>query len=133
MAVKDIIVRPIEDDDYLEIGEWMKARKWPMPPSKGALPPTGYIAEENGEKLATAFLYVTNSSVAILDWITTNPKSGFRGIVGVKKINDHVKKITEPRVQAILHFCGNDKLATYMVKKLGYKKTDKVQTLAWVR
>lgn len=133
MAIKDIIVRQIQDEDYLDISEWLKDRKWPIPPGKGVLPVTGYIAVDGKNKLAAGYLYVTNSSVGILDWLVTNPKAGFKGSVALKRIDEHVKKITKDNVTTILHFCANDKLAKYMCKKLNYKTADKVQTLAWVR
>jgi hypothetical protein len=133
MAIKDIIVRPVQDDDYLEICDWLKDRKWTIPPAKGSLPATGYIAEENGKPIAAAFLYLTNSSIGIFDWLSTNPESGYKGLVGLKKISEHIKKVSDPDVSVILSFQGNGKLANYMTKKLGYKRVEKVDTLAWVR
>lgn len=133
MAIKDIIVRPVVDEDYIEISEWLKDRKWPMPPARGSLPATGYIAEENGKPLAAGFLYLTNSSIGIFDWLSTNPESGYRGLVGLKKISEYIKRVSDPEVSVILSFQGNGKLANYMSKKLGYKKVEKVDTLAWVR
>jgi hypothetical protein len=33
----------------------------------------GFMVEKNGKPIVSAFLYLTNSSIALLEWIVSNP------------------------------------------------------------
>ncbi len=66
--------------DYGDICNWWK--EWNMPPIPVPfLPPTAFVAEYNGEKVAAAFLYKTDSLVCCLDWFITNPKAPKRAVI----------------------------------------------------
>ena len=80
--MKDVIIRLIQDEDLPEVSEWFTARKWPVPPAGKMLPDTGYVAERvsDGQLLAVAWFYLTNSQVGIIDWIATNPKEAGNGL-----------------------------------------------------
>jgi hypothetical protein len=125
MALRDITVRHLEDDDLVEVSEWFASRKWPYPPQGAMLPKTGFIAELNGKKLSVAWLYVTNSSVGIVDWIATNPNVGVKGLISIKKLIDHIEDISRESVASYLHFTPNEKLARYLKKNCGFKIAEK--------
>jgi hypothetical protein len=123
--LKDVIIRLIQDDDFAEVAEWFVARKWPVPPAGKMLPDSGYVAEKDGELLAVAWFYLTNSQVGIVDWICTNPKSMTLGLRSVIKILQHIEKISSERTNVFMHFTPNDKLAAFLKRKCGYKVTEK--------
>lgn len=125
MALKDIKVRLLRDEDMLEISEWFAARKWPTPPQGAMLPETGYVAELGDRKLSVAWLYITNSSVGIVDWIATNPDAGVRGLISIKKLIDHIEDVSRENVGAYLHFTPNDKLAKYLKRNCRFKISER--------
>ena len=71
----ELTFRPLEEKDYEIICEWWKQWEWPVLP-RTALPnggKGGFIVEKNGEPIVSAFLYLTNSSIAYIEWIVSNP------------------------------------------------------------
>lgn len=129
----DFLVRDINDDDLVTVSEWFARRKWPVPPSPAILPKTGYVAERNGEPVAVAWLYITNSSLGLVEWSATDPESGIVGLRGLKKVMDHIKKISEPRVKVLFQFVPNKKLAKYMEKRFGFRKSEDAALMVWAR
>ena len=63
-------VRPYTPADYPLISSWWNARSFPPIPPQ-FLPPTGFIVGDH----AAGFLYSTDSGIAWMEWITTNPQS----------------------------------------------------------
>lgn len=123
--MKDVIVRLIQDEDLPEISEWFVARKWPVPPAGKMLPESGYVAEKDGKLLAVAWFYLTNSQVGIVDWIATNPTTMTLGLRSLIKILEHIEKISAGRTNVFMHFTPNEKLATFLKRKCGFKVTEK--------
>ena len=127
MALKDIKVRELNDDDMVEISEWFKTRKWSHGPAPKILPESAYVAELDGMLLSVVWVYVTNSGLALMDWIATNPKSGTKGIISVQKLFKYVEEIfiRSEGVNACISYAHSDKLARYLSKKCGYKVDSK--------
>lgn len=70
-----LIFRTLKEEDYETICDWWKWWRWPVLP-RTALPDdakSGFMVEKNGKPIVSAFLYLTNSSVALLEWIVSNP------------------------------------------------------------
>tara|TARA_R110000737_G_scaffold65075_2_gene92876 strand:- start:960 stop:1370 length:411 start_codon:yes stop_codon:yes gene_type:complete len=70
-----LMFRTLEKEDYKTICAWWKRWEWPILP-KEMLPDNGecgFIVEKNGEPIVSAFLYLTNSTGALLEWIVSNP------------------------------------------------------------
>ena len=122
MAIKDIIVRQIRDEDMLEVSEWYRDRKWLTPPGKNRLPETGYVSELNGELLAVVWLYITNSAIGITDWICTNPKFRTKGIISIREIFKFIEETTSGKIEVLMNFTSNEKLAKYLRKNCRFKK-----------
>lgn len=79
--------------DYPVLLEWWKAHKFP-PPVEGFLPETGYIVDE----CAAGFLYLSNSPLAMLEWVVCDPKAS--------------KEVRGPAVDELIsHICLAAKLA----------------------
>lgn len=125
MSLKGITIRLVHDDDLVEICEWFSARKWPVPPNGNMLPESGYVAVQNGKLLSVAWLYITNSSVGIIDWIATNPDAGAVGIISVKKLLNYIEDVSRGHVGVFMHFTPNDRLARFLKRKCGFKITEK--------
>lgn len=121
MALKDITVRQLTDEDLVEVSEWFASRKWTHPPVGATLPETGYVAEIGDKKLSVAWLYITNSAVGIIDWIATNPEAGYKGMASVRALIDHIEEVSRRDTKSYLHFTGNDKLTRYLKKKCRFK------------
>ena len=71
-----LIFRTLKEEDYETICGWWKWWRWPPLP-RTALPDnakSGFMVEKNGEPIVSAFLYLTNSTGALLEWIVSNPK-----------------------------------------------------------
>jgi len=72
---KDLLVRNLKKDDYDFIAKWWKWWRWKVIPRE-MLPEnglSGLIVEKNGVRIVSGFIYMTNSTTAILDWIVSNP------------------------------------------------------------
>ena len=72
----ELTVRDLTEEDYEIICEWWKWWRWPVL-SKSALPDngkSGFIVEKNNIPIVCGFLYLTNSTGALLEWIVSNPK-----------------------------------------------------------
>ena len=63
-------VREYKSGDYVELCKWFKDHKLSTP-SRDQLPMNGFIVP----KIAAGFIYLTDSSIAILDCFISNPAS----------------------------------------------------------
>lgn len=61
------------DIDYPTFASWWTSRGL-TPPAKNSLPPNGFTVDD----VATVFVYLTDSPVAIVAWPTAHPKSSRR-------------------------------------------------------
>ena len=72
----ELVFRPLKEEDYETICRWWKWWRWPvlpreMLPDKGK---SGFIVEKNNVPIVSAFLYLTNSTGALLEWVVSNPE-----------------------------------------------------------
>jgi hypothetical protein len=68
------MIRRIEEKDLETINSWYKARRnWQVPPND-IFPETGYIVEKEGVGYYAMWLYLSNSNIAVIDWVVSNPK-----------------------------------------------------------
>tara|TARA_R100000935_G_scaffold40403_1_gene61939 strand:+ start:49 stop:459 length:411 start_codon:yes stop_codon:yes gene_type:complete len=69
-------VRKLTENDYSLLASWWEKWKWPVLP-KEFLPNNGtggYMVEKNNKQIVAGFIYLTsNSKVALLEWIISNP------------------------------------------------------------
>jgi len=129
-----ILVRDIQDDDMPEVSSWFATRKWPKI-KQASLPPTGYVAFDGGNNklLAVTWLYITNSSLALLEWHATAPDAGVKGLRGIQKIIQHVKDVSDGKTTTIIDICSNDKLSAMITNKCGFRNSGKENVLIWNR
>ena len=70
-----LVFRPLKEEDYETICKWWELWNWPVIP-KEMLPEnglSGLMVEKKGINIVAGFIYMTNSTTAILDWIVSNP------------------------------------------------------------
>tara|TARA_R100000700_G_C3173373_1_gene147894 strand:- start:731 stop:1144 length:414 start_codon:yes stop_codon:yes gene_type:complete len=68
-------VRNLKKDDYDYIAKWWKWWRWKVIP-KEMLPEnglSGLMVEKNGIRIVSGFIYMTNSTGAMLEFIVSNP------------------------------------------------------------
>ena len=59
--------------DYLEISSWWTQRNM-MVIDRALLPETGFVVHKEDQKVCCGWMYQTDSSIAWLGWLTTNPE-----------------------------------------------------------
>lgn len=64
------------ENDYEIISHWWEEQNWPVIPLE-TLPKTGLMIWLGTLPIAAGFLYQTDSSIAILEWIVANPKVSY--------------------------------------------------------
>ena len=69
----ELNVRLLRDEDYETIVSWWKWWKWPVLP-KQSLPPTGLMVEKGDTSIVSCYIYITNSTGALLEWVVSNPE-----------------------------------------------------------
>ena len=99
-----LFTRNLRESDWDTLVEWWDW--WPgwTAPARDFLPENGtggIMVEKNGVCIVAGFLYTTNSSVTILDWIVSNPK--------------YKKKDRKQAIEKLLIDAENK------IKKMGYK------------
>lgn len=70
-----MIARKFIEKDHEILGEWLSFWGWPTMP-KEAFPKNGLVVIESDKPLAMGFIYLTDSSIGWVEWITANPKIG---------------------------------------------------------
>lgn len=120
-----IIDKPMRDMSEA----WRKARGWPEMPDH-AMPAMGVMCFVSGVPAASCFLYRTDSSVGIMEWLTTNPEldGDTRSIA-----QDHLIESIELAAKTgmgmkyIFSFCSHKPLIDRLQRK-GFLKTDENMT-----
>jgi hypothetical protein len=69
-------IRWISNDDYATLVEWWKFWRF-VPPTQEILPNNGLsglvVTDENDNMICAGFLYATNSPIAWIEFIVSNP------------------------------------------------------------
>lgn len=97
---EELVFRRLTEEDYKIICDWWKWW-WNTVVCKDFLPEYGvggYMIEKNNTPIACGFTYETNSKVAFLGWVVSNPKykkKDRRSIIKllIKKIEETCKKL----------------------------------------
>jgi len=77
-ASEDILVcRYLKEEDWDLLSSWWKWWRWSSNNDKDFFPDNGtcgIMIEKNGTPIVAGFIYYTNSKVALLEWIISNPR-----------------------------------------------------------
>lgn len=69
-------LRQLQEDDWDMLASWWKWWRWPEMP-KDMLPENGtggFLVSKDGIPIVAGFVYTSNSKLAFLDWIVSNPE-----------------------------------------------------------
>jgi hypothetical protein len=70
----ELKIRKLKKEDLETINKWWDAwPKWERPP-ENFLPDSGLVVESKEQMITAAFIYLTNSKVALLEWFISDPK-----------------------------------------------------------
>ena len=109
---------------YEEICGWWKAHDW-TPVSLDALPSTGFVIPG----ICAGFLYSTDSSMCILEWVIANPKTNketrSEGLDLV--IDELLKKAHSGGYKTVFTSVSHPKLLE-RYSDFGFKKTESTMT-----
>ena len=119
----ELIVRALQESDWETLQEWWAKWNWPVM-SKELLPLNGcggLMIYKGGQLIAAGFLYLSNSKVAWLDWIISNPeyKESDRKQALVLLI-DELEKVALAQDYSIIISIARNKSLINIHKELGY-------------
>jgi len=118
-----LIFRPLREEDYKIICAWWKWWRWPVLP-RTALPNNGkggFMVEKNNIPIVSGFLYISNSEMAMLEWIVSNPyykESDRKEAIEllINKVEDFCKGVDVKHIITL----GRNKHLIETHKKLGW-------------
>jgi hypothetical protein len=121
----ELEIRHLYDTDYEEIlVEWWKQWNW-EPPAKDFLPDNGkggVIVYDGDTPICAGFIYMTNSSVAWVDWIISNKEY---------RIKDKRREAIKLLIESLTNICKNtgSKYGYALIKNKSLIKT--YEDLGW--
>jgi len=114
--------RKYQPSDYELISGWFIGHGWDakgVPPQE-FLPATGMIVEIEGKPAAVGFLYLTNSSLGVLEWTATDPTLGIMGFKALGYLIDHLMVAARDcNMKAVMHFTKPE-IAKHFARRLGF-------------
>lgn len=96
---------------YPIISEWWKAYKWPILP-QDHLPKKGYIVYHEKKPIIAGFVYRTDSSFGLFEWIVANPEiKGLKRTLAFGFLVDSVVKYSkEIGIKTLFSSISNENL-----------------------
>tara|TARA_R110002167_G_scaffold163968_1_gene360833 strand:+ start:81 stop:488 length:408 start_codon:yes stop_codon:yes gene_type:complete len=122
-------IRMLEDSDWNTLVKWWAAwPEWPTPP-KDFLPDNGkggFMVEKEGQPIVAGFLYTTNSKVALLEFIISNPeyREKDRG-EAIELLINGAETVSKKQGIKYIFCIGSNKKLIETHKKLGYSVDEK--------
>lgn len=122
MKTDDFEFAVIGPEAFEVVKEWFVGHGWEVAPSLSALPETGWACLYRGKPQACGWLYLTNSSVGILEWTATNPNEpAIERVRSLKMLIQFIKKQARLMgVKSIIQFVVPENLVRYYQKHLGF-------------
>jgi len=123
--------RKFETKDYEVIAPWYVGHGWEQAPDLSILPPTGIVIELDGELIGAGFIYLTNSPMALLEWLVTRPCLGRQGLRVLEYLMEVIKAAASGLgVTKMIHL-SKHKYVKVFEKRLGFKATEEATVLLW--
>jgi hypothetical protein len=118
-----LTTRALQESDWETLQEWWKKWDWPIM-SKDLLPLNGcggLMIYKGDQLIAAGFLYLSNSKVAWLDWIISNPeyKESDRK-QALALLIDELEKVALAQDYSIIISIARNKSLINIHKELGY-------------
>jgi len=119
----ELTVRALQESDWDTLQEWWSKWNWPTM-SKDLLPLNGtggLMVYKGNQLIAAGFLYLSNSKVAWLDWIISNPeyKEDNRK-TALMLLIDSLEEVAKQQDYSIIISIARNKSLINIHKNLGY-------------
>lgn len=101
-------IRQITEADIEPITDWFVDQPWPLPPVANGMSKWGFLVQDEQSNIACAYVYLTETGYAFLDWVGLNPERDFEEhrsacVALVSKIEEIIKAaLKEPKVGCIV-------------------------------
>ena len=119
-----LIFRRLTEEDYETISKWWKWWRWPIIP-KEMLPDngkSGFMVEKNKQPIVCGFVYITNSSIVLLEWVVSNPKYREEDrLDAIELLINEVEKICKDMEYTYILTMNKSKSLLEIHEKLGWK------------
>ncbi len=123
--------RKYTPEDYETIASWFVLQGWPQAPDSSILPTTGILAEDDAGPIAVAFIYLSNSPLAWLEFISTRPGLGRKGLLALEYLMGIVKEqAVALGIQKLVHLSQQKYVRTFE-KRFGFIKSEDAAVLVW--
>ena len=110
--------------DYPNICHWWSAWDWPAVPLD-ILPPTGFIVSNKGADICAAWLYLTNSRLASIEWIISNrDTTREQRAGGIEYLFEHIAKRAKEAYYSHLITNLTHKGLSKRLTQIGYGEAD---------
>tara|TARA_Y100001938_G_scaffold150774_1_gene243345 strand:+ start:6904 stop:7314 length:411 start_codon:yes stop_codon:yes gene_type:complete len=123
-----LICRILKEEDYSVICDWWKWWRWPAIP-KEMLPDngkSGFMIEKNNIPIVSGFLYLTNSTGALLEWIVSNPNYREKDRQkAIELLLSEAERICKKMGITYVFSIGRNKSLIETHKRLGWKVDEK--------
>lgn len=121
----------VSKQDIETVFDWWKQHGFEPIPMDNLPQNGGYIVSNKGEDVISGWLYMTNSKIAMMEWVVDNPKAGGDVKKGVELKRGAFEYLNQV-LSIIAKERGADKLITYTpnkgfmnkLKKNGWKETE---------
>ena len=111
-------------DHYNILSDWWTKQEWPIIP-KDALPTTGFIAYEGDTPIAAGFLYDTDSTFSIIEWIVGNPDVSYDDRAsGLDLVIEGLSTVAKARGKKYIHTFVKHERLMKRYEKFEFKRTD---------
>lgn len=121
-------VRPYEDTDHALAATWWEGHGWPVMP-KHALPDNGFVAEHEGEPVGVVWLYLSDSTLAWIEFLVCDPKISPK--VTLRAVHDLIQAASETARDlgcGIIFTSVKHEGLIRAYKKKGYQESDTEMT-----
>jgi hypothetical protein len=125
-----MVVRPYTPEDYPLAASWWTDRGWGVIPEK-FLSDIGLVAEQDGVPSAMIWLYPTNTSVLIAEWLISDPEASplIRG-KAVSALISKLDSVTKASGSFLMTFLQHPGLVR-MFEKRGFTAEEKPYTVLY--
>lgn len=121
----ELNIRMLKDSDWDTLVKWWLGWKdWRVHPSKEMLPGNGtggFMVESDGKPIVAGFLYLTNSKVAWLEWIVSDPEyKGKDRKEAIELLINGVENVARKQGFEIILSVGRNKSLLKIHEEMGY-------------
>lgn len=110
--------------DYADVSSWWKKQEWPVLPL-GMLPNSGFIIEDNKNKIAATWIIKTNYPVYLMEWTIGNPDVDWEDrSTGIDLVTDAACKWAKANGASHLFTMTKNERFMDKLEKSGFIKAD---------